>query len=232
MDCCVQGSIRFEIMKGVPAAFVALVIGLVATGIAWRQFKVAQAKLKLDLFERRYGRGVPDSFPLSFLMTKYLVAAVLALAATANAGPSTVFVNPPTAEYFRGPPGTGFIKICKEGDQDDTKNMRVPMGTFFADDGPIGEPTGQPNWWLLKIVTTKSTTFKPGQKCAVVPARVVFTSPPPAHRELKSVMRFEKGDNRHFSIAAPEDINDPNPDLAPWNPEYPTLEATANSDFK
>jgi hypothetical protein len=45
-------------------------------------------------------------------------------------------------------------------------------------------------------------------------------------------MRFEKGDKRHFSIAAPEDINDPNPDLAPWNPEYPTLEATANSDFK
>jgi len=42
-------------MKGVPAAFVALVIGGIAAGIAWRQYKVAKAKLNLDLFERRFG---------------------------------------------------------------------------------------------------------------------------------------------------------------------------------
>jgi hypothetical protein len=38
----------------VPAAFVTLIIGGIAAGITWRQYKVAQAKLKLDLFERRY----------------------------------------------------------------------------------------------------------------------------------------------------------------------------------
>lgn len=43
-----------DIMRGLPAAFVALVIGLVAAWIAYNQFLVARAKLNLDLFERRY----------------------------------------------------------------------------------------------------------------------------------------------------------------------------------
>jgi hypothetical protein len=54
MDSCVTGSICFEMMKGVPAAFVTLIIGGIAGLITYRQYKVAQAKLKLDLFERRY----------------------------------------------------------------------------------------------------------------------------------------------------------------------------------
>jgi hypothetical protein len=53
MDCCVQGSICFEMVKGVPAAFVTLIIGGIAAGITLRQYYVAKAKLKLDLFERR-----------------------------------------------------------------------------------------------------------------------------------------------------------------------------------
>jgi hypothetical protein len=40
--------------KGLPAAFVALVIGGVAAYIAWRQYKAAHAKIKLDLFDKRY----------------------------------------------------------------------------------------------------------------------------------------------------------------------------------
>jgi hypothetical protein len=51
---CVQGSICFEMMKGVPAGVVTLIIGGIAGVITWRQYKLAQAKLKLDLFERRY----------------------------------------------------------------------------------------------------------------------------------------------------------------------------------
>ncbi|VVE46040.1 hypothetical protein [Pandoraea terrigena] len=43
-----------EIAKGLPAAFVAAVVAGIAAYIAYRQFRVAQAKLKLDLFERRY----------------------------------------------------------------------------------------------------------------------------------------------------------------------------------
>jgi len=54
MDCCGLGSICFEWMKGLPAAFVALIIGCIAGGIAYRQYQVAEAKLKLDLFQQRY----------------------------------------------------------------------------------------------------------------------------------------------------------------------------------
>lgn len=43
-----------DLIKGLPAAFVALVIGGVAALIAWRQYRVARAKLNLDLFEQRY----------------------------------------------------------------------------------------------------------------------------------------------------------------------------------
>ncbi|MBB3637143.1 hypothetical protein [Variovorax atrisoli] len=43
-----------DLIKGLPAAFVALVIGGVAGLIAWRQYRVARAKLNLDLFEQRY----------------------------------------------------------------------------------------------------------------------------------------------------------------------------------
>ena len=52
--CCGQGSIVFELWKGAPAAFVALTIGWIAAGIAYRQYQVAHAKLKLDLFDKRY----------------------------------------------------------------------------------------------------------------------------------------------------------------------------------
>jgi hypothetical protein len=54
MDHCVAGSICFEMLKGVPAAFVTLIIGSIAARITYNQFLVAKAKLKLDLFEQRY----------------------------------------------------------------------------------------------------------------------------------------------------------------------------------
>lgn len=49
-----SGSFYFELLKGVPAAFVALIVGLIAPGIAHRQYHIARAKLKLDLFDKRY----------------------------------------------------------------------------------------------------------------------------------------------------------------------------------
>ena len=142
-----------------------------------------------------------------------------------------LYVDPPTPVHLSGPPGKGRLKICKmEGGAPDTKNMRVPMGTYFTDAGPIQplpSATG-PQMWRLTVATTNPIAFKPGQKCAVVPARVVSLTPPP----FKSVMRFDMADKRYFEISAPADINAPKPDLAPWNPDYPSLEATAESDFK
>ena len=50
-----------EVVKGLPAAFVALVIGIIAAGIAYRQMKIADQqrrvaadKLSFDLFKERY----------------------------------------------------------------------------------------------------------------------------------------------------------------------------------
>jgi hypothetical protein len=49
-----QGIWTSELAKGLPAAVVALLIGGVAAAIAWRQARIAGAKLKLDLFDRRF----------------------------------------------------------------------------------------------------------------------------------------------------------------------------------
>ena len=50
---CTWNSIWPEVVKGLPAAFVALVVAAIAAHIAWRQYMVARAKLNLDLFEKR-----------------------------------------------------------------------------------------------------------------------------------------------------------------------------------
>jgi hypothetical protein len=47
-------SIWPDLVRGLPTALTALVIGLIAAGIAYRQYQVAQAKLNLELFEHRY----------------------------------------------------------------------------------------------------------------------------------------------------------------------------------
>lgn len=54
LEGCQQGGICFEMAKGAPAALVALVVGAIAAGIAFRQWQVARAKFKLDLFDKRY----------------------------------------------------------------------------------------------------------------------------------------------------------------------------------
>lgn len=43
-----------EIIKGLPSAVVALVIGLIAARIAGQQNATSKAKLKFDLFDKRY----------------------------------------------------------------------------------------------------------------------------------------------------------------------------------
>jgi hypothetical protein len=50
--CC--GPACISIIQGLPAALVALTVGIVGGIIAHRQAAVAKAKLKLDLFEKRY----------------------------------------------------------------------------------------------------------------------------------------------------------------------------------
>jgi hypothetical protein len=45
-----SSTIALELIKGLPAALVALIVAY----IAWRQYRLAAAKLKLDLFDKRY----------------------------------------------------------------------------------------------------------------------------------------------------------------------------------
>jgi hypothetical protein len=47
------GTLSFEIAKGLPAGFVAVVAAAIGGSIAWRQYRVAADKLRLDLFEHR-----------------------------------------------------------------------------------------------------------------------------------------------------------------------------------
>jgi hypothetical protein len=48
------GPVCIALVQGIPAALVTLTIGIVGGLIAHRQATVAEAKLKLDLFEKRY----------------------------------------------------------------------------------------------------------------------------------------------------------------------------------
>lgn len=50
--CC--GPVCIALVQGIPAALVTLTVGIVGGLIAYHQATVAQAKLKLDLFEKRY----------------------------------------------------------------------------------------------------------------------------------------------------------------------------------
>lgn len=52
--CCSPGTICFEWMKGMPAAVIAVAGVAITAIIAYRQYAVAKAKLKLDLFDKRY----------------------------------------------------------------------------------------------------------------------------------------------------------------------------------
>jgi hypothetical protein len=51
---CSPNTLCFQVAQGIPAGLVALVVGIVGAFIAWRQYLAARAKLKLDLFDRRY----------------------------------------------------------------------------------------------------------------------------------------------------------------------------------
>ena len=50
---CCPGTICFEWMKGMPAAVIAVAGVIITATIAYRQYAVAKAKLKLDLFDKR-----------------------------------------------------------------------------------------------------------------------------------------------------------------------------------
>ena len=97
--CLAPGSLSFELVKGMPAAFVALVVGLIAAGIAFRQARIAQAKLKLDLFEHRYS--------LYMLLWEFLSEGTVV--PSPNNGPEVVRFRELHAKYLNAIPRAHFL---------------------------------------------------------------------------------------------------------------------------
>ena len=52
--CTSQTSISTKLIEGIPAGIVALIVAGIGSWIAYSQYRVARAKLNLDLFEERY----------------------------------------------------------------------------------------------------------------------------------------------------------------------------------
>jgi hypothetical protein len=84
--------------KGIPAAIVTLVIGVVAAGVALRQYQVARAKFKLDLFEKRYDIFFKTWEHLSSIVTSG--PGPMALSAFDNERPKAAFLFGPDIETY------------------------------------------------------------------------------------------------------------------------------------
>ena len=102
---CTLGSICFEMAKGVPAAFVTLIIGCIAARITYNQFRVAQAKLKLDLFEKRF---------IIFQKVWQILSEVVSTGTKGrNYGLSTPFNNfMPEAQFLFGPEISDYLSVA------------------------------------------------------------------------------------------------------------------------
>ncbi|MDN7645462.1 hypothetical protein [Burkholderia cenocepacia] len=100
---CETQSLCFELAKGLPAAAVALVVAFGTGAIAWRQYRVARAKLNLDLFEKRYEL---------FTMVWAFVSNVTAHGAPPLASPEkTALVNSiPKIEFLFGSAIAGYVQ--------------------------------------------------------------------------------------------------------------------------
>lgn len=98
---CATDSISSDLIKGTPAAFVALIIGLIAAWIAYHQYRVAHAKLKLDLFDKRYA---------IFLDTWKILSEVVSQGVQRTGGLSTPFNNNlPQAAFLFGPDVEAYL---------------------------------------------------------------------------------------------------------------------------
>jgi hypothetical protein len=87
-----------EFLKGAPTTLVAIAVAI----IAWRQYSVAQAKLKLDLFERRY-----SIFEQTW---KILSSVIISGTREKNYGLATPFNNfLPQARFLFGPDVSKYL---------------------------------------------------------------------------------------------------------------------------
>jgi hypothetical protein len=102
---CVQGSMCFELMKGVPTGLATLVVGGIGLRIAYHQLKVARAKLKLDRYERRY-----SVFQKAW---EILSETVIRGTRERNWGLATPFNNfLPEAAFLFGPEVSDYLNQC------------------------------------------------------------------------------------------------------------------------
>jgi hypothetical protein len=92
---CAIDPIWSDLIRAAPAVFATLVIGLIAAMIAYNQYRVARAKLKLDLFDRRYA---------IFLEIWRILSEVVSQGVQRTGGLSTPFNNfIPQSAFLFGP---------------------------------------------------------------------------------------------------------------------------------
>lgn len=69
--------------------------------------------------------------------------------------------------------------------------IRLPALIGFDDWGREGDPNFSDHRWSLTVVTLKPIELAPGQRCAIVPARITPSS------KVRSV---SESDHRHFEV--------------------------------
>lgn len=153
--CCEPNTLCFEIVKGLPAAFVALVIGCIAAYVAYQQYRVARAKLNQDLFDRRY-----EVFHVVWEYLSYV----------AQHGPplpqgeqASAFANIiPKAEFLFGEDFTKYLRTVVEKtaqlraiNRRTDANGNVPMQDDIQ---PLADLTG---WFHSQATTEAKKAFLP-----------------------------------------------------------------------
>ena len=105
MDCCSPGSDFFEWIKTISPVIVTMIFGGIAGAITWRQYKVAHAKMKLDLFERRFKIFQQTLEILSWTFKDGT--------RETNWGLATPFNNfLPEAAFLLGPEISDYLNLC------------------------------------------------------------------------------------------------------------------------
>ena len=154
---CSQNAICLELAKGFPAALVTLTIGIAGALIAVRQYYTARAKLKLDLFDKRY---------TIFMYTWTHLSYIVERGAEIKANDSERFKtfknfrnNVPQAEFLFGPKIGQYLE-CIHTQQMALWEIVLKLDTGTATQEDIERET-ELMLWFVDAAKTSKEKFKP-----------------------------------------------------------------------
>ena len=148
---CGAGTLCFELMKGIPASFVALVIGGIAAWIALHQYRVARTKLKLDLFDKRYDIFIKTWGHLSKMSQEK--PGPIALSDFDNERPQAGFLFGQDIESYLSEISSQRIKLWTIREKIKASSGKIPTET--------NEETDLLNWFLHEGQSGAKQRFAP-----------------------------------------------------------------------